>query len=167
MKSKGRTLDAGGMVGFLGQLCERFPIVSIEDGLAEGDWDGWKLLTERLGDRVQLVGDDIVVTNAKILADGIQQGIANAILVKVNQIGSLSETLEAVDLATRSGYRSIMSHRSGETEDTTIADLAVATTAAGSRPDLCRGPSGSRNTTSSCESRSSSARAPTLLVAPL
>ena len=127
LAGEGKTLDAGGMVEFLARLCERFPIVSIEDGMAEGDWDGWKHLTDRLGARVQLVGDDLFVTNAKILKEGIDKGIANAILVKVNQIGSLSETLDAVGLAQTSGYRAVMSHRSGETEDATIADLAVAT----------------------------------------
>ncbi len=108
-------------------MCSKFPIRSIEDGLAEDDWDGWKVLTERIGDQVQLVGDDLFVTNPEILAQGIEQGVANAILVKVNQIGSLTETLDAVRLATANRYRSVMSHRSGETEDATIADLAVAT----------------------------------------
>jgi enolase len=105
---------------------KRYPIVSIEDGMAEDDWDGWKLLTEAIGDRVQLVGDDLFVTNTKRLAEGIDKGIANSILVKVNQIGTLTETIEAVEMAHRGGYTSIMSHRSGETEDSTIADLAVA-----------------------------------------
>jgi enolase len=115
------------MVRWLESLCEKFPIVSIEDGMAEGDWDGWKFLTETLGDEVQLVGDDLFVTNPEILAQGIEQGIANAILIKVNQIGTLTETMEAIQLATSCGYASIISHRSGETEDSTIADLAVAT----------------------------------------
>ncbi len=127
LEGEGRRLDAEGMVGYLEGLVARFPIVSIEDGMAEGDWAGWKLLTDRLGRKVQIVGDDLFVTNPAILAEGIARGVANAILVKVNQIGTLSETLEAVDLATRNAYRSILSHRSGETEDTTIADLAVAT----------------------------------------
>ncbi|BCX18153.1 MAG: enolase [Geminicoccaceae bacterium] len=127
LEGEGRVFDAEGMVGYLEGLVERFPIVSIEDGMAEGDWAGWKLLTDRLGRKVQLVGDDLFVTNPAILAEGIAKGVANAILVKVNQIGTLSETLEAVDLATRNGYRAIVSHRSGETEDATIADLAVAT----------------------------------------
>ncbi len=127
LEGEGRVLDAEGMVAYLEGLVARFPIVSIEDGMAEGDRAGWKLLTERLGARVQLVGDDLFVTNPAILAEGIARGLANAILVKVNQIGTLSETLEAVDLATRNAYRAVMSHRSGETEDTTIADLAVAT----------------------------------------
>ena len=128
MAGEGRKVDAGGMVDFLESLCAKFPIRSVEDGMAEGDWDGWKHLTERLGPKgVQLVGDDLFVTNAKILQEGIDKRIANAILVKVNQIGSLTETLDAVGLAVASGYRAVMSHRSGETEDSTIADLAVAT----------------------------------------
>ncbi|MEK0081548.1 phosphopyruvate hydratase [Benzoatithermus flavus] len=127
LAGEGRELDAEGMVRWLESLCEKFPIVSIEDGMAEGDWDGWKLLTETLGDEVQLVGDDLFVTNPAILAEGIEQGVANAILIKVNQIGTLTETLEAIQLATSCGYASIISHRSGETEDSTIADLAVAT----------------------------------------
>jgi enolase len=127
LKGEGKSLDAEGMTRFYGSLCERFPIASIEDGLAEGDWDGWKHLTDRLGGRIQLVGDDIFVTNPKILKEGIDRGVANAILVKVNQIGTLSETLDTVNLGSRFGYRSIISHRSGETEDSTIADLAVAT----------------------------------------
>ena len=127
LAGEGRSLDAGGMVRFYAELCGRYPIRSIEDGMAEGDWDGWRALTEELGSRVQLVGDDVFVTNPEILADGIERGIANAILIKVNQIGTLSETLETVELAQRAAYRCVMSHRSGETEDTTIADLAVAT----------------------------------------
>jgi enolase 1/2/3 len=122
-----RTLTSAEMVDYLDELTSRYPIVSIEDGLAEEDWDGWALLTERLGDRIQLVGDDIFVTNVERLARGIESGVANSILVKVNQIGTLSETLDAVRLAHTSGYTAVMSHRSGETEDTTIADLAVAT----------------------------------------
>ena len=127
LEGEGKTLDAGGMVRLYEELCGRYPIASIEDGMAEDDWDGWKALTEALGARVQLVGDDLFVTNSKILAEGIEKGIANALLVKVNQIGTLTETLEAVDMAHRAAYRSIFSHRSGETEDATIADLAVAT----------------------------------------
>jgi len=127
MAGEGRKVDSAGMVDFIEGLCARFPIRSVEDGLAEGDWAGWKLLTERLGSRVQLVGDDLFVTNAAILAEGIEQGVANSILVKVNQIGSLTETLDCVRLAMASRYRAVMSHRSGETEDATIADLAVAT----------------------------------------
>jgi enolase len=117
------------MVEFWATWVEKYPIRSIEDGLAEDDWEGWRLLTERLGGRVQLVGDDLFVTNPDRLRQGIQQGVANAILVKVNQIGTLSETLEAIRLAQRSGYRAVISHRSGETEDSFIADLAVAVNA--------------------------------------
>jgi len=127
LAGEGRSFDAAGMVDLLADWCARYPIVSIEDGMAEDDWDGWRLLTERVGDRVQLVGDDLFVTNSERLSRGIETATANAILVKVNQIGSLTETLDAVGLATRSSYRAVMSHRSGETEDTTIADLAVAT----------------------------------------
>jgi enolase len=115
------------MVEYLAALCQKFPIVSIEDGMAEDDWAGWKLLTERLGRSVNLVGDDLFVTNTERLRRGIETGTGNAILVKVNQIGTLTETLEAVETAHRAGYRAVMSHRSGETEDATIADLAVAT----------------------------------------
>ena len=127
MEGEGRTLDSGEMVEYLADLAARFPIASIEDGCAEDDWDGWKLLTDRLGARIQLVGDDLFVTNPERLARGIESGTANSILVKVNQIGTLSETLEAVEMAQRAGYTAVMSHRSGETEDSTIADLAVAT----------------------------------------
>jgi len=114
-------------VSFYEDLVARYPIVSIEDGLAENDWDGWKLMTEKLGDKIQIVGDDLFVTNTKILKEGIEKGIANSILIKVNQIGTLTETLEAIEMAKRAGYTAVASHRSGETEDTTIADLAVAT----------------------------------------
>jgi enolase len=127
LAGEGKTLDAAGMVRFYEDLCARYPIRSIEDGMAEDDWDGWRALTQALGDRVQLVGDDLFVTNPRILAEGVERGVANALLVKVNQIGTLSETLEAVELAHRAAYRCIFSHRSGETEDATIADLAVAT----------------------------------------
>jgi enolase len=127
MEGEGRTLDSAGMVKLYEELCARYPIVSIEDGMAEDDWEGWAALTSALGGKVQLVGDDLFVTNPVRLADGIGRGVANAVLVKVNQIGTLSETLEAVDVAHRAGYRTVMSHRSGETEDATIADLAVAT----------------------------------------
>jgi enolase len=127
MEGEGRTFSSGEMVDYLADLARDYPISSIEDGMAEDDWDGWKQLTDRLGGRIQLVGDDLFVTNPKRLARGIEGGIANSILVKVNQIGTLSETLEAVSAAQRAGYTAIMSHRSGETEDTTIADLAVAT----------------------------------------
>jgi enolase len=126
LAGEGRTLTADELVAYLTDLAERYPIVSIEDGMAEEDWAGWAALTAALGPRVQLVGDDVFVTNTARLRRGISEGVANAVLVKVNQIGTLTETLETVDLATRSGYRSVMSHRSGETEDTTIADLAVA-----------------------------------------
>jgi len=122
-----RVLDAAEMVAFYEDLCSRYPIVSIEDGLAEQDWEGWQQLTAALGGRVQLVGDDLFVTNVERLAQGIEQGAGNAILIKVNQIGTLSETLDAVRLAHTSGYAAVMSHRSGETEDVTISDLAVAT----------------------------------------
>jgi enolase len=127
MEGEGRTLDAAGMVAFYADLVKRYPIVSIEDGMAEDDLAGWKALTDALGGKVQLVGDDLFVTNPKRLAMGIGKGLANSILVKVNQIGTLSETLEAVEMAQRAGYTAVMSHRSGETEDSTIADLAVAT----------------------------------------
>ncbi len=127
LEGEGRTLDAAGMVDFWVDLVDRYPIISIEDGMAEEDWDGWVALTKALGDRVQLVGDDLFVTNSIRLEKGIELGAGNALLVKVNQIGTLSETLGAMDLASRSGYASMVSHRSGETEDTFIADLAVAT----------------------------------------
>jgi enolase len=127
LPGEGLDLDADGMVSLWEELCGRYPIVSVEDGLAEDDWDGWKTLTERLGGRTQLVGDDLFVTNVERFQRGIDSGVANAILVKVNQIGTLTETLEAIELARSSGYAAVMSHRSGETEDTTIADLAVAT----------------------------------------
>jgi enolase len=127
LAGEGRTLSPAEMAGYYADLVERYPIVSIEDGMAEEDWDGWAALTASIGDRVQLVGDDLYVTNTERLQRGIDQGIANSILVKVNQIGTLTEALEAVELAIRSGYTAVMSHRSGETEDTTIADLAVAT----------------------------------------
>ena len=124
--STGKEMSSKELVDFWVDWCEKYPIVSIEDGLDEDDWDGWKMLTDAIGDKVQLVGDDLFVTNSKRLQQGLDQGVANSILVKVNQIGTLSETIEAVQLATRNGYTSVMSHRSGETEDNTIADLAVA-----------------------------------------
>ncbi len=127
LEGEGRTLDPAGMVAYLAGLADRFPIVSIEDALAEDDWDGWKHLTEELGERLTLVGDDLFVTSVDRLSRGIEEGIANAILIKVNQIGTLTETLETVEMAHRAGYACVMSHRSGETEDSTIADLAVAT----------------------------------------
>jgi len=120
-----KKLNAGQFVDYLADLAARYPIVSIEDGMAEGDWEGWKLLTKKLGGKLQLVGDDVFVTSVKLLREGIQQGVANAILVKVNQIGTLTETFAAVELAKRAGYGTVISHRSGETEDTTIADIAV------------------------------------------
>jgi enolase len=127
LEGEGKTLDPSGMVKVYADLCSRYPIVSIEDGMAEDDWEGWAEITEVLGKKVQLVGDDLFVTNTKRLKQGIEKHVANAILIKVNQIGSLTETLEAVAMAQRASYRVVMSHRSGETEDTTIADLAVAT----------------------------------------
>ena len=127
LEGEGKRLDAGEMADYLAKLCESYPIRSIEDGMAEDDWDGWKTLTDKLGGTVQLVGDDLFVTNPVRLADGIDRGVANSILVKVNQIGTLSETLETVETAHKAAYTAVMSHRSGETEDTTIADLAVAT----------------------------------------
>ncbi|MEP0707325.1 MAG: phosphopyruvate hydratase [Parvibaculum sp.] len=127
LKGEGKKLDAGGMVDYWADLVGKFPIISIEDGMAEDDWDGWKALTDRIGGKVQLVGDDLFVTNKRRLGDGIAKGVANSILVKVNQIGSLTETLESVEMAHKASYTAVMSHRSGETEDATIADLAVAT----------------------------------------
>ncbi|GAB5511781.1 MAG: phosphopyruvate hydratase [Hyphomicrobiales bacterium] len=127
MKGEGKTLSSGEMVDFLAELSVNYPIISIEDGMAEDDWDGWNALTAKIGDKIQLVGDDLFVTNPARLATGIKQKSANSILVKVNQIGTLTETLQAVDMAHRASFTSVMSHRSGETEDTTIADLSVAT----------------------------------------
>ena len=127
LKGEGKVLDAAGMADYLEALVDKYPIISIEDGMAEDDWEGWKLLTEKIGSKCQLVGDDLFVTNSKRLADGIKMGVGNSILVKVNQIGSLTETLEAVEMAHKASYTAVMSHRSGETEDATIADLAVAT----------------------------------------
>lgn len=127
MKGEGKSYTNAQMVEFYKDLCDRFPIFSIEDGMAEDDWEGWKMLTDAIGDKVQLVGDDLFVTNPKRLAMGIEKGVANSILVKVNQIGTLTETMKAVDMAHRNKYTAVLSHRSGETEDTTIADIAVAT----------------------------------------
>ena len=127
MKGEGKSYTSAQMVEFYKDLCAKFPIFSIEDGMAEDDWEGWKMLTDALGDKIQLVGDDLFVTNPKRLAMGIEKGVANSILVKVNQIGTLTETMKAVDLAQRHKYTAVLSHRSGETEDTTIADIAVAT----------------------------------------
>ncbi|OCX63060.1 phosphopyruvate hydratase [Thioclava sp. SK-1] len=127
MVGEGLSLTSEENADYLAKLCEDYPIISIEDGMSEDDWEGWKILTEKLGDKIQLVGDDLFVTNPTRLADGIKQGVANSMLVKVNQIGTLTETLQAVDMAHRARYTNVMSHRSGETEDATIADLAVAT----------------------------------------
>ncbi|MEQ8483419.1 MAG: phosphopyruvate hydratase [Pseudomonadales bacterium] len=139
LAGEGKRFDSAGFAGYLAGLVDRYPIVSIEDGMDESDWAGWKTLTELLGRRVQLVGDDLFVTNTRILADGIRQGVANAILIKLNQIGTLTETLEAIRMAHDAGYRAVISHRSGETEDTTIADLAVATGAGQIKTgSLCR-----------------------------
>ncbi len=139
LAGEGKTLDSAGMAKYLADLARRYPIVSIEDGMAEDDWDGWKALTETLGKTCQLVGDDLFVTNTERLAQGVAKGIANSILVKVNQIGSLTETLDAVAMAQRAGYTAVISHRSGETEDATIADLAVATNAGQIKTgSLCR-----------------------------
>jgi enolase 1/2/3 len=129
LESEGLKLEPSGFVDYLANLAGRYPIVSIEDGMAEGDWDGWKLLTGRLGQKLQLVGDDVFVTSTRLLREGVRQGVANAILLKVNQIGTLTETFAAIELAKRSGYGAVVSHRSGETEDTTIADIAVGTNA--------------------------------------
>jgi enolase len=139
LSGEGKSFDSAGFADYLADLCDRYPIVSIEDGLDESDWDGWKILTEKLGDRVQLVGDDLFVTNTKILKEGIDKHIANSILIKFNQIGSLSETLDAIQMAKEAGYTAVISHRSGETEDSTIADLAVATSAGQIKTgSLCR-----------------------------
>ena len=135
----GKVLDAAGFADYLADLATRYPIVSIEDGMDESDWEGWAILTERLGNRVQLVGDDLFVTNTRILQRGIDEGIANAILIKFNQIGTLTETLDAIALGREAGYASVISHRSGETEDVTIADLAVGTGAGQIKTgSLCR-----------------------------
>ncbi len=139
LAGEGQSYDSAGFTEYLASLVDGYPIVSIEDGMDEGDWAGWKQLTERLGDRVQLVGDDLFVTNTRILAEGIRRGVANAILIKFNQIGTLSETLDAIRMAHDAGYRAVISHRSGETEDTTIADLAVGTGAGQIKTgSLCR-----------------------------
>ena len=151
---EGRALSSEQLVAWWQGLCERYPILSLEDAMAEDDWDGWRLLTERLGARVQLVGDDLFVTNER-LAGASSAGVANAILVKVNQIGTLSEALDAIALGARSGYASVISHRSGETEDATIADIAVATNAGQIKTGRPRARSASPSTTSSSASRSS------------
>ncbi|MGY8865803.1 MAG: phosphopyruvate hydratase, partial [Methylophagaceae bacterium] len=129
LASENRSLSSAEFVDLLATWVDQYPIISIEDGMDENDWAGWKLLTDRIGNRVQLVGDDLFVTNTKILSKGIEQGVGNSILIKVNQIGTLTETLAAIDMAKDAGYTAVVSHRSGETEDTTIADLAVATNA--------------------------------------
>ncbi|KFZ31744.1 enolase [Pseudidiomarina salinarum] len=139
LSGEGKQFDAAGFADYLDGLCQRYPIISIEDGLDESDWDGWKVLTERLGNKVQLVGDDLFVTNTKILKRGIDEGIGNSILIKFNQIGSLSETLAAIRMAREAGFTAVISHRSGETEDATIADLAVGTAAGQIKTgSLCR-----------------------------
>ncbi|RZQ56715.1 phosphopyruvate hydratase [Pseudidiomarina tainanensis] len=139
LAGEGKSFDAAGFAEYLDGLCQKYPIISIEDGLDESDWDGWKVLTDRIGDRVQLVGDDLFVTNTKILQRGIEQGIGNSILIKFNQIGSLSETLAAIRMAREAGFTAVISHRSGETEDATIADLAVGTAAGQIKTgSLCR-----------------------------
>jgi enolase len=127
LASENKSFDSAGFIDYLESLVNQYPIISIEDGLDESDWDGWKALTDRLGKRIQLVGDDLFVTNPKILREGIEKGVANSILIKFNQIGTLTETLEAISMARDAGYSAVVSHRSGETEDTTIADLVVAT----------------------------------------
>ncbi|HHY92384.1 MAG TPA: phosphopyruvate hydratase, partial [Firmicutes bacterium] len=127
LAGEGKTLTASEMVDFYARLAERYPIISLEDGLAEDDWEGWQELTARLGRRLQLVGDDIFVTNTELISRGIAEHVANSVLIKVNQIGTLTETLAAIEMAKRAGYTAVVSHRSGETEDTTIADIVVAT----------------------------------------
>lgn len=139
LAGEGKSFDSEGFADYLAGLCERYPIVSIEDGMDESDWDGWKVLTDKLGSKVQLVGDDLFVTNTRILKQGIEKGVGNSILIKFNQIGSLSETLDAIKMAQDAGFTAVISHRSGETEDTTIADLAVATCAGQIKTgSLCR-----------------------------
>ena len=139
LAGEGRSMTSAEFADYLAELCDRYPIISIEDGMDESDWDGWKILTEKLGDRVQLVGDDLFVTNTKILKRGIDEKVANSILIKFNQIGSLTETLDAIKMAKDAGYTAVISHRSGETADTTIADLAVATAAGQIKTgSLCR-----------------------------
>lgn len=139
LKGEGKPLDAGGMVKYLDAFTQKYPLISIEDGLAEGDWQGWRLLTDSLGDRIQIVGDDLFVTNPDILAQGIEEGIGNSILIKLNQIGTLTETMDTIEIAKQNGYTTIVSHRSGETEDAFIADLAVGTNAGQIKTgSLCR-----------------------------
>jgi enolase len=129
LESEGLQLSAAEFADYLAAWVAKYPIISIEDGMAEGDWDGWEILTDRLGDEIQLVGDDLFVTNTRILREGIKRGVANSILIKINQIGTLTETFAAIEMAKRANYTSVVSHRSGETEDTIIADIAVATNA--------------------------------------
>jgi len=139
LDGEGKKFTSAQLIDFYADWCAKYPIITIEDGMAEGDWDGWKALTDRLGKKIQLVGDDLFVTNPAIFREGIEKGIANAILIKVNQIGTLSETLEAIAMAEAAKYAAVISHRSGETEDTTIADIAVATTATQIKTgSLCR-----------------------------
>ena len=139
LSGEGKQFSSAEFADYLADLAARHPIISIEDGLDESDWEGWKLLTDKIGDKVQLVGDDLFVTNTKILKEGIDRGVGNSILIKFNQIGSLSETLDAIAMAKAAGYTAVISHRSGETEDTTIADLAVATAAGQIKTgSLCR-----------------------------
>ena len=139
LAGEGRSMNSEEFASYLAELCDRYPIISIEDGMDESDWDGWKILTEKLGNKVQLVGDDLFVTNTKILKRGIDEGVANSILIKFNQIGSLTETLDAIKMAKDAGYTAVISHRSGETADSTIADLAVATAAGQIKTgSLCR-----------------------------
>ena len=139
LSGEGKVYSAQGFSDFLAELCDQYPIISIEDGQDESDWDGWKYQTEKLGERIQLVGDDLFVTNTEILSRGIEMGVGNSILIKFNQIGTLSETLDAINMAKEAGYSVVISHRSGETEDTTIADLAVATAAGQIKTgSLCR-----------------------------
>ena len=139
LAGEGKKFDSNGFSDFLGGWVNQYPIISIEDGLDESDWDGWKYLTQQLGKKIQIVGDDLFVTNPKIFAEGIEKGIANSILIKLNQIGTLTETLKAIDMAYQAGYTAVVSHRSGETEDSTIADLVVATSATQIKTgSLCR-----------------------------
>ena len=155
-------MSADELIDLYATLADRFPVVSIEDGLAEDEWGAWKTMTERLGDRMQLVGDDLFVTNVERFQRGIDDGVANAILVKVNQIGTLTESLDAIELARANGYGVVISHRSGETEDTTIADLVVATGAGQIKTGAPSGPTASRSTTSCSGSRRSSATPPSI-----
>ena len=154
LAGEGIKKTAAEMVEYYAELCEKYPIISIEDGLAEEDWEGWKLLTERLGDKIQLVGDDLFVTNTERLKKGIEMGVANAILIKVNQIGTLTETLDAIEMAKEAGYTAVVSHRSGESEDTTIADIVVGLNAGRSKQALRHARIVWQNTISSCASRS-------------